>query len=78
MTNAMPSIATICAALLVFACAACSRPEPVPPDDPPEPQAATELRDAIQAPIDRAKAVEDTVQEAAEKQRAAIDAAAGG
>ena len=56
-----------------------SKPEPPPIDEPPTPQAtaeATELRDAIQAPIDKAKAVEDTVQEAADKQQAEIDAAA--
>ena len=44
-----------------------------PTDEPPKPQAtaeATELRDAIQEPIDKAKAVEDTVQEAADKQQA--------
>jgi hypothetical protein len=33
------------------------------------------LRDAIQQPIDQAKAVEAATREAAEKQRAAIDAA---
>src|SRR3546814_684799 len=66
------------ALLLALACAACNRPPPPPPDQPPEPQANTQLRDAIQAPIDRAKAVEGAVQDAAEKQKAAIDAAAGG
>jgi hypothetical protein len=62
--------------LLLCVCCACSKPKPPPTDEPPEPQAAThtELRDAIQAPIDRAKAVEQTVQEAADKQRAEIDA----
>ncbi|HZW17808.1 MAG TPA: hypothetical protein VFF71_03245 [Luteimonas sp.] len=76
MTNANPSIAASCAVLLVLACAACSRPEPVPASDPPEPQ-ATQLRDAVQAPIDRAKAVQDTVEDAAVKQKAAIEAAGG-
>jgi hypothetical protein len=62
--------------LLLCVCCACSKPKPPPTDEPPEPQAAahTELRDAIQAPIERAKAVEQTVQEAADKQRAEIDA----
>ncbi|MBC7990912.1 MAG: hypothetical protein H7Y19_15215 [Luteimonas sp.] len=62
--------------LLLCLCCACSKPEPPPTDEPPEPQAEanTELRDAIQAPIERAKAVEQTVQEAADKQRAEIDA----
>src|SRR3546814_750490 len=66
------------ARLLALACAACNRPPPPPPDQPPEPQASTQLGDAIQAPIERAKAVEGAVQDAAEKQKAAIDAAAGG
>ena len=38
---------------------------------------ATELRDAIQQPIDRAKAVDGQVEDAAAKQRAAVDAQTG-
>ena len=64
-------------------------PEPPPTDQPPEPQAdATQadapaqqrgaLTEAIQAPIDKAKGVEDTVLDAAEKQKAEIDAQTGG
>lgn len=54
---------------------ACSKPEPPPTDQPPEPQAQhTELRDAIRQPIDKAKAVEQSMQDAAEKQQADIDA----
>lgn len=64
------------AALIAIAAAACSPPPETPPiDDPPEPQ-ATELRDAIQAPIDKARAVEDTLQRAAQAQRETIDDAA--
>jgi len=71
---------------LLFACAACSKPEPPKKEQPPEPQAQTqapvethtELRDAIQAPIDRAKAVEPEVLDAAKKQRDDIDAQTGG
>ena len=66
------------ALLMALACAGCNRPPPPPPDQPPEPQANTQLGDAIQAPIERAKAVEDVVQDAAETQKAAIEAAAGG
>ena len=77
-----------CAAPALLACAACSRPEPPPTDQPPEPQADTavaaadgerhtQLRDAIQRPIDKAKAVEDVTLEAAERQRAEIDAQTG-
>ena len=69
-------------ALIAFALtglAAC-KPERPPTDEPPEPKAVaadnTELRDAIQKPIDQAKAVEGATQEAADKQRADIDAAA--
>ena len=69
---------------LLLACAACSKPEPPKKEQPPEPQAQTpvethtELRDAIQAPIDRAKAVEPEVLDAAKKQRDDIDAQTGG
>ncbi len=66
--------------------AACSKPQPPEKERPPEPQAAaqaakqaeqhTELRDTIRRPIDRAKAVETQVIDAAEQQKAAIDAQA--
>ena len=44
-----------------------------------EPQAAqhAQLREAIQAPIEKAEAVEADVQQAADAQRAAIEAAGG-
>ena len=38
---------------------------------------ATGLRDAIQQPIDRARAVDAQVEDAAAKQRAAVDAQSG-
>ena len=69
-------------ALLLTMLAACSKPQPPEKERPPEPQAAvethTELRDAMQAPIDKAKAVEDTVLDAAEQQKAEIDAQTSG
>jgi len=74
----------LCGALLALAASmltACSKPQPPEKERPPEPQASeqhTELRDAIQAPLDKAKGVEDEVQKAADEQRAAIDAATGG
>ena len=79
-----PRMIALCASLLCAA--ACSKPEPPPTDQPPEPQAqqpggqaqATELRDAIQRPIDRAKAVEPQVLDAAKQQQADIDAQTGG
>ncbi|MBP6215826.1 MAG: hypothetical protein KA391_00355 [Luteimonas sp.] len=61
---------------IVACCAACSPPPKPPTDQPPEPQ-ATQLRDAIQAPIDKAKAVEGQVQDAADAQRKAIEDAGG-
>jgi hypothetical protein len=73
-----PRLFAVSALLL---CAACSKPEPPPTDQPPEPQAqaqATELRDAIQRPIDKAKAVEPQVIEAAKQQQADIEAQTGG
>ena len=73
MNASMLRVASL--ALLVSCLAAC-KPEPPPLEQPPEPKAtATELRDAIQQPIDKAKAVEAATKEAADKQRAAIDAA---
>ena len=59
---------------LLGLCVAC-RPEPPPTDEPPEPKAAaaaTELRDTIQAPIDKAKAVEEDVQKAADARSEAM------
>jgi hypothetical protein len=85
MSTRFRSIAMSAGALsLLLACSACSKPEPPKKDQPPEPQAQapvethTELRDAIQAPIDRAKAVEPEVLDAAQKQRDDIDAQTGG
>ena len=60
--------------------AGCSKPQPPEKERPVEPQ-ATQLRDAINAPLEKAKNVEKQVQDAADAQRAAIDAqeaAAGG
>lgn len=54
--------------------AACKRPEPPSTDRPPEPQAAA-LREAIQQPLDKARAVQQATDQAAAQQSAAIDAA---
>lgn len=72
----MPAIRmpTVLAAALL--CAACSPPEEPSREQPPEPQ-ATQLRDAVQAPVDKARAVEGQVQDAADAQRKAIEAAGG-
>ncbi|KRG69357.1 hypothetical protein [Pseudoxanthomonas dokdonensis] len=70
---------------LLLAASAC-QPKPPPTEQPPEPQASaaaaqpasttqanTQMRDAIQAPLDKARAVQTTLQESADQQRAAID-----
>lgn len=69
---------------LLAVTAACTPDVPSDQQPPPAPQAATTarapgaqstaLRDAINQPLDRAKAVEGTVQEAADRRRAASDA----
>ena len=59
-----------------LALAACDAPKPDPtPDTLPEPETqATGLRDAINEPLDKAKAVEATqAAEAAERQKALED-----
>ena len=83
----LPCLSIVIAALLALALGGC-KPEPPEKEQPPEPQAATpaaeqsdrhtELRDAIQAPIERAEQVEVDVEKAAEAQHAAIEAATGG
>lgn len=71
----MPRSPLVFVALLALA--AC-KPTPPDPERPVEPQAQhTELREAIHEPLDKAKAVEDDLQKAADAQRAAIEAAGG-
>lgn len=63
--------------LVCLALAACDAPTPDPsPDTLPEPEArATELREAINEPLDKAKAVEATqAADEAERQQALKDA----
>ncbi len=74
---------TLCLALTAaLSLGACSEPEAPDKEQPPEPQAstagdATDMRDAIQAPIDKAKAAEQAIQDAAQAQDAAVEAAGG-
>ena len=65
---------------ILLACAACNKPEPPKKEQPPEPQAGqhAELLNAIQLPIDRAKAVEPQVLDAAKKEQDDIEAQTGG
>ena len=65
--------------MLTLALAGCSAPTTTPTDQPPDPQAAaqhardTQLRDAIQRPIQKAQGVEDTTLKAADEQRQQIE-----
>lgn len=72
--------AALTAALCLALCA-CSEPPPNEEAPPPEPQAAapaeqhTELRDAMQAPLDKARAVEaEQEQHDADRDQALEDA----
>lgn len=64
----------LCALMALALLAGCSKPKPPDKDRPPEPQ-ATQLRDAMQAPIEQARQAQEEARKAAEEQRAAIDAA---
>lgn len=63
-----------CALALGLGLSACG-PDLPPVDKPPEPQ-ATALSDAIHDPLDKAAAVQATLDEAARQQKAAVEAAA--
>ena len=80
----MPGIRFALIASLALLATACHAPESLPTDEPPEPQATasttpsgTELRDAMQAPIQTAEAGAAQVQAAAERPNAAEADAAG-
>ncbi|MCC4585912.1 hypothetical protein LL962_02060 [Xanthomonas sp. NCPPB 1067] len=62
------------AAIAALLLAGCQRPQPAPTDQKPDPQ-ATALRDHIQQPLDKARAVQAASDQAADAQRNAIDAA---
>lgn len=50
---------------------------PAPPPAPAKQAEATELRDAVQAPLDKARGVEQTLQDDADNTRKAVDDAGG-
>ena len=78
MSARIARLQAVCALSAAFAVSAgCSRPQAPDPDTPPEPQ-ATQLRDAIQQPLDQAEAVKQATEDAAKAQRATIDEATGG
>ncbi|MBW3549652.1 MAG: hypothetical protein KY442_02160 [Proteobacteria bacterium] len=61
--------------LLTSMLGACRQPAPSDPELPPEPQAAHgDVRDAVQAPLARAHAVQATIDAAAEAREAALQA----
>ena len=68
------STAAVC--VLALCVAACTPPPDTPTDKPTEPR-ATGLRDAVRAPLDTAEGAQTTVDEAAAKQRQAIEDAGG-
>lgn len=58
--------------------AAChENPAPDPPKKPDAPVGATDLRDAIHKPIDKAKSVEDKLEDEKEKQDKQLQDAGG-
>lgn len=71
------------ALIACLALCACSDPTPTPTPDPPEPQTAavattagkghTELRDAIQVPLEKARSVEVTLQDGAAQRDQALE-----
>lgn len=62
--------------LVLLACTACTPPPDTPTDKPTEPQ-ATQMRDAMQKPLDRAHAAQQTLDDNAVRQREAIENAGG-
>ncbi|MCD0257869.1 hypothetical protein JWH11_06480 [Xanthomonas melonis] len=62
------------AAIAALLLAGCQRPQPAPTDQKPDPQ-ATALRDHIQQPLNKARAVQAASDQAADAQRNVIDAA---
>lgn len=69
-------VSTFACAALLCALVACSKPAPPEKERPVDPQ-ATQMRDAIQQPIEQAKSVEGAVDQGAQQTRDAIDAAGG-
>jgi hypothetical protein len=66
--------------LAIAAClllASCSMGPPSEREAAKKAREATQLRDAMQRPIDKAKSVDDTQQKAADEQRKAVEDAGG-
>lgn len=75
MTPMLPKFA-IAMLLISMLLAACSKPQPPDKERPVEPQ-ATQLRDAMQAPLQQARDAQSKAQAADEAKSKAIDAAGG-
>ncbi|QWP77188.1 hypothetical protein J5226_01930 [Lysobacter sp. K5869] len=71
-----PVAVVAASAALVAALAACSKPQPPEKERPVDPQ-ATQMRDAIQKPIEKAKSVEPSVDQGAQQTRDAVEAQGG-
>ena len=69
-------VSALACAALCGVLAACSKPQPPEKERPVDPK-ATQLRDAIQEPLDKAKAAQGTVDDGAKQTADAIDAAGG-
>jgi hypothetical protein len=68
---------TVLPLALVLACAACSKPAPPTPHEPPTPQARVSTPwDSMEAQKKKAQDVQKTVDDQAKAQRAAVDAQA--
>ena len=62
----------------VIALSGCkATPPPPAPTPPPQPVGATDLRDAIHKPLDRAQSVEGTLEKEKEKQDSQLNDAGG-
>ncbi|QQP95266.1 hypothetical protein [Lysobacter enzymogenes] len=68
--------AALACAVSIAAIAACSKPQPPEKERPVDPQ-ATQMRDAIQKPIQEAKGVEHSVDQGAQQTRDAVEAQGG-
>lgn len=66
----------MCLPILLCGCGQ-SAPLAVEEATPPPRAEATELRDAVQAPLDKARGVEQTLQEDADNTRKAVEDAGG-
>lgn len=69
-------VSAFASAALCCVLAACSKPQPPDTERPVDPK-ATQMRDAIQQPLEKAKSAQDTVDQGAQQTRDAIEAAGG-